>query len=539
MRPRRGGLAILAHPRILGGAALLILAWALYLSYSALTGLPFVPTYAVDVQLPDAAQLAVVQENGSVTPFTLLDGAYLAPARVLASLVQQPDGRFVFERNDGMRYVFSTAGDLVEVVDRNDNTVTLTRTDGVLTRVLGTLVRPCVSPHTLKVALVTVANSGDNVSIYLPIFATSARRFSSTLSPLGSFSASRASSDAGFLASARAATACAKARKSCSRATKSVSQLISTSAAVCASGDFSTTTTPSAATREAFLSAFASPCLRMRSAAASRSPFVSTSAFLHSIIPAPVRSRSCLTASAVMFIGKKSCNSGRSGTGARKGPQHSSAINVTRGPRHLCGARHRRSGGVEERAAWASARQPPARQPPLPRRRDPRHRRWDHLPAPAPPVQRDDGVRQRVIERFGQAGVEADRLILQPRMSFSDYLALHHTIDLALDPFPYNGGTTTMHSLWMGVPVITLAGEHMVSRCAVPLLSRVGLSDFITHNEEDYFQLAMRMAQDLPGLDRIRQSLRERMSASNYGPETVTRHLEAAYREMWRTWCSS
>ena len=151
----------------------------------------------------------------------------------------------------------------------------------------------------------------------------------------------------------------------------------------------------------------------------------------------------------------------------------------------------------------------------------------------------DSGIRQRVIERFGQAGVEADRLILQPRMSFSDYLALHHQIDLALDPFPYNGGTTTMHSLWMGVPVITLAGEHMVSRCAVPLLSRVGLSDFITHNEEDYFQRAIQLAQDLPGLDRIRQSIRERMSASNYGPHTVTRHLETAYREMWRKWCAA
>jgi len=151
----------------------------------------------------------------------------------------------------------------------------------------------------------------------------------------------------------------------------------------------------------------------------------------------------------------------------------------------------------------------------------------------------DSGIRQRVIERFGQAGVEADRLILQPRMSFSDYLALHHMIDLALDPFPYNGGTTTMHSLWMGVPVITLAGEHMVSRCAVPLLSRVGLSDFITHNEEDYFQRAIQLAQDLPGLDRIRQSIRERMSASNYGSQTVTRHLETAYREMWRKWCAA
>lgn len=150
----------------------------------------------------------------------------------------------------------------------------------------------------------------------------------------------------------------------------------------------------------------------------------------------------------------------------------------------------------------------------------------------------DNGIRQRVIEQFGQAGVSADRLILQPRMSFSDYLALHHTIDLALDPFPYNGGTTTMHSLWMGVPVITLAGGHMVSRCAVPLLSRVGLPDFIAHDEEAYFQRAVQMARDLPGLDRIRQSLRERMSASNYGPQTVTRHLEAAYREMWRKWCT-
>lgn len=150
----------------------------------------------------------------------------------------------------------------------------------------------------------------------------------------------------------------------------------------------------------------------------------------------------------------------------------------------------------------------------------------------------DSGTRQRVIDQFGQAGVTTDRLILQPRMPLNDYLALHHQIDLALDPFPYNGGTTTVHALWMGVPVVTLAGEHMVSRCAVPLLSRVGLDEFITHNEEDYFQRAVRMAQDLPGLDRIRQSLRERMSTSNYGPQTVTRHLEAAYREMWRKWCT-
>src|SRR6185312_7521783 len=138
--------------------------------------------------------------------------------------------------------------------------------------------------------------------MFSPIFATSDRRRSSMLSPLSSFRASSAASEAGLAASVRAATLRAKARKSCSRATKSVSQLTSTMAAARASGAFSMTITPSAATREAFLSAFASPCLRISSAAASRSPLVSTSAFLHSIMPAPVRSRSCLTDSAVMFI---------------------------------------------------------------------------------------------------------------------------------------------------------------------------------------------------------------------------------------------
>lgn len=151
----------------------------------------------------------------------------------------------------------------------------------------------------------------------------------------------------------------------------------------------------------------------------------------------------------------------------------------------------------------------------------------------------DDGIRQRVIERFGQAGVEVDRLILQPRMSFSEYLALHHTIDLALDPFPYNGGTTTMHSLWMGVPVITLAGEHVVSRVGVSALSRLGLDTFITHSEEEYLQRAIQIAQDLSGLDRVRQSLRERMSGTNCEPGSITRHLEMAYRDMWRKWCAT
>src|SRR5690606_9330141 len=138
--------------------------------------------------------------------------------------------------------------------------------------------------------------------MFSPIFAISARRASSTEEPSSKLNARSASSVAGRWASASFATFAAKFLKSCSRATKSVSQLTSTIAARLPSPERSMTITPSAATRAAFLSAFARPALRMSSAAASRSPLVSTSAFLHSIMPAPVRSRSNFTASAVTAI---------------------------------------------------------------------------------------------------------------------------------------------------------------------------------------------------------------------------------------------
>ncbi len=148
-------------------------------------------------------------------------------------------------------------------------------------------------------------------------------------------------------------------------------------------------------------------------------------------------------------------------------------------------------------------------------------------------------TRHRLIEMFGKAGIGTERLILQPRMSMMDYLALHQQIDIALDPFPYNGGTTTLHSLWMGVPVITLVGGHMVSLVGGAMLSRVGMSEFVTHSEEEYLQRAIQLAQELPSLNRIRQSLRARINAGDFEPEKITRNLEMAYREVWRKWCAT
>src|SRR6185437_2039902 len=164
--------------------------------------------------------------------------------------------------------------------------------------------------------------------MFSPIFATRALLRSSMLSEPSSFACSSASSVCGRSVTTRPATALEKARKSCSRATKSVSQLTSTIAAARPSAARSTAMTPSAAIRVAFLSALARPCLRMSSAAASRSPPVSTRAFLHSIMPAPVRSRSCLTVSAEMLMNDDAPHALRAGFyGVRRAE-----------PRPCCGA---------------------------------------------------------------------------------------------------------------------------------------------------------------------------------------------------------
>lgn len=150
----------------------------------------------------------------------------------------------------------------------------------------------------------------------------------------------------------------------------------------------------------------------------------------------------------------------------------------------------------------------------------------------------NETLAQRMTALFAAQGIGPERLLLQPKLPLTDYLALHHRIDLGLDPFPYNGGTTSLHALWMGVPMVTLAGQHSVARWGVAALSRVGLQDFICQSEDDYVQCVVRTVHDLPALNRIRQTLRARMSAAETAPATVTRQLEGAYRDMWRVWCA-
>jgi protein O-GlcNAc transferase len=140
----------------------------------------------------------------------------------------------------------------------------------------------------------------------------------------------------------------------------------------------------------------------------------------------------------------------------------------------------------------------------------------------------------RAREALARHGVDGDRLTLVGRAATRhEYLGLYDRVDVALDPFPYNGITTTCDALWMGVPVITLAGRTPVSRQGVSLLSNVGLAPLVADSPAGYVAVAAQLADDLAQLADWRSGLRGRMSGSPLmAPERLTRHLEAAYRGM-------
>ena len=151
------------------------------------------------------------------------------------------------------------------------------------------------------------------------------------------------------------------------------------------------------------------------------------------------------------------------------------------------------------------------------------------------------GETQARVRRFleGQ-GIGAERLEMVTNLpARSDFLKLFERIDIALDPFPYNGATTTCEALWMGIPVLTLPGSVIVSRFSLSIISACGMPEFIAGSEADYLSLAASLAHDLPRLSQLRRSLRERMKSSPFmDASRFARNVEDAYRRMWRTWCA-
>jgi protein O-GlcNAc transferase len=149
----------------------------------------------------------------------------------------------------------------------------------------------------------------------------------------------------------------------------------------------------------------------------------------------------------------------------------------------------------------------------------------------------DRTVRERYREMFTGCGV-AERVDFSGMVPHPELLARYGKVDIALDPFPYSGGLTTLESLWMGVPVITLGGDRFAARHSLSHLSAVGLPELIASDEDSYHSIATDLARDLPRLEALRSGLRERMAASPLcdGPR-FTRNLEDAYRSMWHRWC--
>ncbi len=142
--------------------------------------------------------------------------------------------------------------------------------------------------------------------------------------------------------------------------------------------------------------------------------------------------------------------------------------------------------------------------------------------------------------RFGRFGVTADRLELFLRVPMEGFLALHQRVDIAFDPFPYNGGTTTFYSLYMGVPIIALEGDHPAARAGRMMLGRVGLGNLAAVDVADYHAVAMGLTNDLDGLAEIRAGLRHRLlNSALMDAPALTLQVERAYRQMWRTWCES
>lgn len=149
---------------------------------------------------------------------------------------------------------------------------------------------------------------------------------------------------------------------------------------------------------------------------------------------------------------------------------------------------------------------------------------------------RDAATRERYVALFEKQGIAADRLEFVGWLDRpAEHLALYHRLDIALDTFPYHGTTTTCEALWMGVPVVTLAGNRHAGRVGVSLLTQLGLTELIAATPQEYVRLAVALAGDTERLARLRAGLRERMRHSPLlDAQSFTRDLEAAYREMWQ-----
>ena len=151
----------------------------------------------------------------------------------------------------------------------------------------------------------------------------------------------------------------------------------------------------------------------------------------------------------------------------------------------------------------------------------------------------EDGNNANLIDWFAEEGIARERLSFHPRSDISAYLALHHLVDVCLDTFPYTGGTTNLHALWMGVPTLTIAGQTVAGRSGAAILWHTGLQALVARDMAEFVQRGVYLARDISMLAKLRTGMRERLEQSATGqPAVIADGLETALRTMWQRWCA-
>ena len=150
----------------------------------------------------------------------------------------------------------------------------------------------------------------------------------------------------------------------------------------------------------------------------------------------------------------------------------------------------------------------------------------------------DSMICEATRQRFAQRGISPERLLLEGGSPRAELLAAYRKVDIALDPFPYPGGTTSVEALWMGVPVITRCGDRFLAHVGETIAHNAGLSDWIAADEDSYVAKAVTFASDLERLDELRAALRGQVLASPlFDAPRFARNFEAALWGMWQACC--
>jgi predicted O-linked N-acetylglucosamine transferase (SPINDLY family) len=147
---------------------------------------------------------------------------------------------------------------------------------------------------------------------------------------------------------------------------------------------------------------------------------------------------------------------------------------------------------------------------------------------------RYEDSRRTTLERFRAHGVRDEQIVLEEFIPRLELLRRYHGIDIGLDPFPYNGGTTTCEALYMGVPLVIRRGDRFVSRVGETIANAVGIRDLVADGDDAYVATACALARDLERLRGLRRVLRDRLTTTVGDPNRFMPQLENAYRSMWK-----